>query len=253
MSGPYSRLWPLPYPDADPTGDLRLTSLLHTLQTQAGDHSQSLGFDYREHYARGEFWVLSRLALQAEGWPRWPAPYEVQTWLRGTKALFALREYRWRPEGGPWLGRACAAWVLLKNRRPQRPEAWVTSAVAEAPEAPWLDVPDALPPWTPGPAAFTADLEADWESLDLNHHVNQVYPVGWCLARHGYEFLMTHKPVGLTVNYLAEMFAGQRYRVEGGEEAGGTGSRRFEYRVSRVEDGTVTLRLQALWAPSADA
>jgi acyl-ACP thioesterase len=253
--GVFRQEFPLHYPDADAAGFVRLTSLLNLLQIQAGDHTTSLGFDYREHKDEGVFWVLSRLSLRFDSWPTWPCTLTVDTWARSTKAVFALRDFRFGSD--EWTGRGSSAWVLLKDRKPQRPEPWVTIYNQVRPEAPVAELPVALPPLD---AAFEAErraesllrrthgVYADWEDLDMNGHVNNVNAIGWCLAQHDYDFLTRHRPAELEANFLAEMFCGEKFMVLL-EEVKGAAQPTFDYLVVREPDQTPTLRLRIAFRP----
>lgn len=250
--GIYRRTYPLAYSAADAGGYLRLTGLLNLLQTQAGDHTQSLGFDYREHREIGVFWVLSRMTVRFDSWPEWPCNLTIDTWSRSTKGLFALRDFRYGTEDA-WFGRATSAWVLLKNRKPQRPEPWVQIYTQITPEDPAAEVPTALPLFTVTPEAdlraesmvrHSTTVTADWEDVDMNGHVNNVSAVGWCIAQHEFNFLTRWRPAILEVNYLAEMFCGQHFQVLWEEKVSPEGSRTFDYLVEREEDQQPTLRLR---------
>jgi acyl-ACP thioesterase len=245
--------FPLHYPDADAAGHVRLTSLLNLLQIQAGEHTQSRGFDYRTNKEAGVFWVLSRLAVRFDGWPAWPCDeMTVDTWARSTRAVFALRDFRFG-SGGRWLGRASSAWVLLKDRKPQRPEPWVAiydqvraeEPLAEAPAAlPLLDSADEADNRAQTLVRQTHAVHADWEDLDMNGHVNNVNGIGWCLAQHDLEFLSQWRPESLEANFLAEMFSEQKFMVAREETSAAPGKRTFDYQVSRDADQVPTLRLR---------
>lgn len=235
--------YPLHYPDADAAGLVRLTSLLNLLQIQAGDHTASRGFDYRENKDRGVFWVLSRIDIRIDSWPLWPCRLTVDTWSRSTKAVFALRDFRFGTEDG-WSGRASSAWVILKDRKPQRPEPWVTIYERVRPEEPAAEMPAALPALETGAVTEVRSVRADWEDIDMNGHVNNVSAIGWCLAQHDYGFLSAHRPARIEANFLAEMFCDQEFDLFRIERAPEGGLRTFDYAVVR-KDGVTTLRLRA--------
>jgi len=246
--GVFRAAFPLHYPDADAAGFVRLTSLLSLLQIQAGEHTESLGFNYRTHKDAGVFWVLSRLTVRFDAWPEYPGRLTVDTWSRSTKAVFALRDYRFGTEEAGWAGRGSAAWVLLKDRKPQRPEPWVEIYEKVRPEEPAAEMPAALPGFESGTACDSEQtVEADWEDLDMNGHVNNVNAIGWCVAHHDFEFLSQFRPEFLEANFLAEMFCGQRFKVSRREIQGSEGRRAFDYVVVRETDQVATLRLRILY------
>jgi acyl-ACP thioesterase len=251
--GVFRKTYTLAYPDADAAGYVRLTSVLNLLQIHAGDHTQSLGFDYREHRENGVYWVLSRLVVRFDAWPEWPCDFTLDTWTRSTKALFALRDFRFGAEGEGWCGRASSAWVVLKDRKPQRPEPWVRIYSQISPEEPLSALPAALPGFRLDPEAESRaeplfrqaqGVRASWDDLDMNGHVNNVNAVGWCLAQHDFAFLTRWRPAHLEVNFLAEMFCDQKFQILRDELPAPEGSRCFDYVVVRDEDQVQTLRLR---------
>jgi acyl-ACP thioesterase len=243
--GVYRATFPLHYPDADAAGFVRLTSLLNLLQIQAGENTESLGFDYRANKNAGIFWVLSRLTLKFDSWPEYPCRLTVDTWARGNRAVFALRDYRFGDEEAGWAGRGSSAWVLLKDRKPQRPEAWIAIYERVRPEEPLAEMPAALPALETEEGDDQGQaVQADWEDVDMNGHVNNVNAVGWCLAQHDFEFLSRWRPEFLEVNFLAEMFCGQKFSICRRELPGPGDRRAFDYVVLRETDRTPTLRLR---------
>lgn len=250
--GVFRQEFPLHYPDADASGFVRVTSLLNLLQIQAGDHTANRGFDYRENKANGIFWVLSRMSLRFDRWPVWPCSMVVDTWSRSTKALYALRDFRFG-SGDAWVGRGTTAWVLLKDRRPQRLDPWVRIYDQVQPEPPLVDLPPALPPLDEAADAErraealvrrTHGVHADWEDLDMNGHVNNVNAIGWCLSQHSFEFLSQWRPLTLEANFVAEMFSGQKFQIVLKERPAAEGLKCFDYVVVREPEQTPTLRLQ---------
>jgi medium-chain acyl-[acyl-carrier-protein] hydrolase len=256
-AGVFRQTFPIHYPDADATGVVRATAVLNALQTVAGNHTESRGFSYRERYAEGVFWVLSRLVVRFDAWPAWPLDLAAETWARSTRAVFALRDYRFGPTEGPWSGHASSAWVILKDRKPQRPEPWVSIYEKVSPCAPLAEMPAALPALeTSGDGAgdvtvHTTPVHADWEDVDMNGHVNNVSAVGWCLAQQDFAFLSRWRPETLEANFLAEMFCDQDFEIRRVAVAGAPGTKTYDYAVVRPADGVVTLRLRIAFRPSA--
>ena len=256
--GVFRQTFDVRYPDADASGYLRLTALLNLLQVCAGDHAGELGFDYHKNKAEGVFWVLTRLSARFDAWLAWPGALTVDTWVRQPQGLMALRDFRFGDSGG-WAGRASSAWVLLKNKRPQRLNEWMARSHPARPEAPAEETPLLLPPFELERQAErraeplyrqTHNVHADWEDIDLNGHVNNVRAVGWCLSQHDADFLRGWRPVSLDANFLAEMFWGEAFMIVRDELPGSEETRVFDYLVVRDGDQTATLRLRMVFRKS---
>ena len=65
------------------------------------------------------FWVLSRLSVRMEEYPRWGDRIRVKTWLTGTGLLFALRQFSMADSTGKILGTARSAWLVLDFEEPE--------------------------------------------------------------------------------------------------------------------------------------
>jgi acyl-ACP thioesterase len=193
------------------------------------------------------------MSVEFKRWPQWPATLTVDTWTRGTKAVMALRDFRFGTEADGWCGRASTAWVILKDRKPQRPEPWTKIYTSLQAEDPLAEMPPSLPPLDNAPEAeglaetllrVTHSVYATWEDIDMNGHVGNVNSLGWCLDRHDFAFLSAYRPAFLDVNYLAEMFCGEKFTIVIREAATQGAVRVFDYCVMRAVDQVPTLRLR---------
>ena len=215
--GVFRSQFDLRYSDVQALGRLSLTAFLDYLQQTAGDHTESLGFGYREQLSQGSFWVLSRLSAEILSWPEWPQNVAVETWARGHKGVLALRDYSLSQQGEVF-ARASTAWVVLKNKRPQRPEAWTSLYQLVTPETPLEEMPPslALPShrpedWAQNLCYRSRSIDANWSDMDMNAHVNNRISVSWCLAAHRSDFLNMHHIQRLDVNFIGEIFGDQTY------------------------------------------
>ncbi len=217
--GVFSSQFSLRYSDVQAKGQLSLIAFLDYLQQTAGDHTESLGFGYREQLSQGTFWVLSRLSAEVSTWPQWPRTVQVNTWARGHKGLLALRDFS-LTQNDEVFARASSAWVILKNKRPQRPENWTNIYQLVTPEPPFEESPPVLPlpvhrpeDWAQNLCYRTRSIESGWNDIDMNGHVNNRISVSWCLAAHRHDFLSTHQIQRLDVNFLGEILVDQTYNL----------------------------------------
>ena len=106
-------------------------------------------------------------------------------------------------------------------------------------------MPSSLPPFGGDEAAVSEQpVQANWEDVDMNGHVNNVNAVGWCLTGHDFEFLNRWRPEFLEANFLAEMFCGQQFVIRRRELPAEAERKIFDYVVVRETDQTATLRLR---------
>jgi acyl-ACP thioesterase len=104
--------------DVDPGGRLRLDSIARYLQDVANDDAQDAG------EAPSQPWVVRRVALSFDGWPRLHDHVEATTWCSGVGARWAERSTSLVAPGGRV--DAAALWVhidpktLMPARLPER-------------------------------------------------------------------------------------------------------------------------------------
>ena len=110
--------------EVDTKNEAFLPVLWSFMQETAWHHAEHLRLGYSDLMEHQYFWVLSRLSIQMEEYPRWGDRIKVKTWLTGTGRLFALRQFSIADFKGKVIGTAKSAWLVLdlKSRKPQKIE-----------------------------------------------------------------------------------------------------------------------------------
>ncbi|MFW5689099.1 MAG: acyl-[acyl-carrier-protein] thioesterase [Spirochaetota bacterium] len=209
--------------EVDPDGRLRPVVLLRMLQEAAWQHASLLGKGFH-HRAEGElFWVLSRLRVRMERYPRWGERFTIRTFPVGTERLFALREFSLHTEGGELLGRASSAWLVVdaSRGRPVRPQPVVADIVVTESEYdgdterfPALDETAAAAAARPIVAPVEhGPFPVRYHDIDQYHHVNNASYLEWAI-----DALDASRPMGsqateLGVDFLKETLLADRYTV----------------------------------------
>ncbi len=107
--------------EADYNGKMNLNACFLFLQESAWQNALDNGFGYEYLEKENAYWVLTRVIIQIENWPKWKDEIHVRTWPRTADGLFALRDYQiifnnevFASVGSSWL-------VLDKDtKRPRR-------------------------------------------------------------------------------------------------------------------------------------
>jgi len=200
----------------------------------AWNHAEVLGFGF-SHLARDhKLWVLSRLLLEFEAYPRWGEKLMLNTWPRGAQSIFALRDFELLDATGKRMAGGSSAWLILDvaSRRPQRVEKFLTAITPVTKQATGRD-----PAKLPAPrAAFSPQQAAKsqttptllqtevcavvppwmvrYSDVDLNGHVNSARYLGWLMDSYPPEWHQRLAPRQLEVNYLAESHQGDTLWLE---------------------------------------
>lgn len=198
--------------ETDPHGYLTIQSLCDYLQEAAGNHAEALNVSVERLTPLGLAWVLARLRVQIDTYPRWRNPVQVRTWPSGEDRLYATREFLLCDEEGAILARASSAWLLMhvERKRPVRLPDFIKAIHLPDREPPLPDPPGALdPPARPG---YEQRFRVRYSDLDLNAHVNNARYVEWVAESVAEQILRGHQITGLDIQYRAETHFGEFVR-----------------------------------------
>jgi acyl-ACP thioesterase len=175
--------FPVRYHELDSHGNLRPVTLLNYLQDAAGLHASQLGVSVADLRRRGLIWVLSRLHLIVDRYPRAGQTVIVKTWPSARQGLFSCREFELLDGcGGRSVARATTSWAVLNiaSRRPVPLDICLPAYPLYERRA----VNDDFSTLAQLPAAVVPSenrfrvLRGD---LDSNQHVNNAIFAGWAL------------------------------------------------------------------------
>jgi len=181
MEAIFEKTFPVSYHELDIHGNLRLVTILNYMQDIAGVHASRLAVSVADLRPGGLTWVLSRLHLQMERYPRAEEMVRVSTWPATRQGLFTCREFELYDGNELCVGRASTSWALLKitTRRPVQLE----EHLPPYPLMPRRALDDdfsALPAFT---ESSTTDMKFRVlrDNMDINHHVNNTVFAGWAM------------------------------------------------------------------------
>ncbi|WP_309360126.1 acyl-ACP thioesterase domain-containing protein [Oryzomonas sp.] len=179
--GLFTKDFPVRYHELDSCGNLRVATLLNYLQDTAGMHAALLGVSLADLRKLRLTWVLSRIHLVVERYPRAGETVTVRTWPAIRQEIFTCREFELRDNHGAWVARATTSWAVLNvdTRRAVRLE----GNLPPYPLTPRRAVDDDFASLPAFPEAATAEIgfRVLRNDLDVNNHVNNTVYVGWAL------------------------------------------------------------------------
>ena len=230
------------YQDVDPRMSMRLSVLLRRFQEAAIAHSQAAGDGPSAHPQRPHIWLMNKLAVAVQRYPRFGEAVEIVTWSRGATGLRAARDFQARC-GEEILASASSLWLYFDRaaKRPRKvPEAIMDAYTTETAVALEAD----LAHWKfadQGALAIAGSVSVRHSDIDANRHVNNAVYVDYLetvLARREEDY---GGLAALKISYLREIdwqtaqvdvrlddHTGGRFALSGGDTlfAGG------EYRLS---------------------
>ena len=182
-----------------------MSCLADLLQEIAWRHADSADFG-RNLLDIKQMWVLSRLEIKVEKFPKWGDRLQLFTGGRGAEKLFAFREFMVWNQDQQVVARAMSSWLLLhtETKRIQKPEQVLPSELFD---------PRNAPDWQPEKLAVEGELSAQEEiqvrqsDLDLYHHVNNTSYIRWV---ENFLAEVSFFPEQISINYLSECLSGDQ-------------------------------------------
>jgi len=196
-----------------------LPGICYFLQEAAGNHATHHGMGYFDMQKKGQFWVLNRLRLQMDKFPKWKDTISIKTWVSNMKGPFSYRQFALFDESLPngqagqnQIGSASTLWVLLDStsRRPTRIPSSTFPIIENAAHCGLPDKLRSIKGVAPDNAHLTQfPYQVLPSDLDMIGHVNNVKYVVWACNYH-YKREMEKRFHFLEVNYLQETHLGDQ-------------------------------------------
>ena len=118
----YSEDFKIRASEVDTSGNITWASICSLFQEVAGNHALILNFDITDLHKKGLTWVLHRMDIKTNRFPKWRETITVETWPAAGDALRAYRNYRILDVDGNVLGACLSYWMMInmETRRPTR-------------------------------------------------------------------------------------------------------------------------------------
>ena len=232
--------------ETDPQGRLQVPILCRLLEAAATGHARVLGVAVETLLESGVAWVLSRLQLTMDRWPRGAEEIVVETWPEAADRLFTERRFEVFDSTDHRIGAATTLWLVLDlaRRRPIRLPPLVLDRLAEVEigSTP-IRFADLAPMKTiENERAYTVRRS----DLDLAGHVNNTSYVEWAVEAVPDEAWGMRDLATLEIQYLSECHHGQtilsRSHLDDHDE-----EMQVSHQLVRKEDDTEVARALTRW------
>lgn len=233
-----------PY-ETDQNNFARPVALLNYLQSAAGDHAALLGVAVSDLRKSGHTWVLSRIHLAMERYPRGGRSVRIRTWPSVRDRLFTVRDFELFDKEGARIGSATTSWAVLniQTRKPVR-LADVLPAYPLNPVRALNDTFTSLP--VSEASEYELRLPVLRGDLDINRHVNNTVYAEWALETIPEEVDSGCRLASIEIAFRAEAVYGDTVVVST-SHAEDVNS--FIHRIDNGSDGRELARLRTRWTP----
>jgi len=188
----------------DPTGNALLTSICNFLQEGASMHAEKAGFGFEQMYRRNQFWVLTRLKVVIDSYPRWMDELTLKTWSRGKNGIFYLRDFIIENNQQKPIIKATSSWAAL-NMKSRKPEVVAHLEDGLKTHAEQIALEERLEklPELQTPVLLRTRL-IEFTDIDIVFHVNNVKYIELIINSFTKEQLIRNQIHSIEVNYLGE-------------------------------------------------
>ncbi len=195
--------------DVDAARHATSASLCRYFLEAAWNHAEALGVGFSNLAGQGRLWVLSRLLVAVDDYPVWGSAVTLRTWPRGTKSVFAMRDFEIEDGAGTRLVTGSSAWLVLDaaSKRPQRLDKVLPRLQELGDKAALGRDPEKLETGAAGAEVFS--IKVNYSDIDVNRHVNSGRYIDWILDAYPSGFHRQHWVRELEVNYLGETLEGE--------------------------------------------
>ena len=200
--------------EADANSLLRPTAMLDMMQEAANVDATRLGFGFDNMIATNTAWVLSRLHMKVNSFPKWRDAVKLYTWHKGAFKLFFLRDFSLKDTEGNSLINATTSWLIidLNTRRLSRNSELADENTCIKEDA-IAEPADKIAPPKDVEFLYAGTHKVVWSDIDTNNHVNNVKYVVWALDIVDYDD-SSNKPLKeLFVNFDNEVLAGEEVEL----------------------------------------
>ncbi len=229
----------------DPTGNALLTSICNFLQEGASMHAEKAGFGFEQMYRCNQFWVLTRLKVVIDSYPRWMDELTLKTWSRGKNGIFYLRDFYIGNNQQKFIIKATSSWAALnvKSRRPEVVAHLEEGLKTHDGEIALDERLEKLPELQKPELLRTRLIE--YTDIDIVFHVNNVKYIEMIVNSFPKEKLIKNQIHSLEVNYLGEAQYNDTLAIY--QDAAETGSERDMISIVRQTDNKEVCRARLGW------
>ena len=228
---------------------IKLSSLTDLILTASGYNADENGFGLRHLKKLNATWVLSRLALEMDYFPKQYEKITVETWVQEVHTANTIRNYRIYNEKGEVIGNSTSVWVMInvETRRPMDLRLLEGISVFATNESCGIDRPHKLN----AVESETIDsFSVKYSDIDINQHVNTVRYMDWMVNTFTLDEHKAHTIRRVDVNFMNEVVYGDVISVHKEKEE--ENDYRFEIRTGETTACRGRIVISPLNPPKGD-
>jgi medium-chain acyl-[acyl-carrier-protein] hydrolase len=187
-----------------------ISAVCNYFQEAAGVHANHLNFDISQLQENGNTWVLYKMHVRLEAFPRRWEKITVITRPSSGDGIRAFRDYELLNEKGERIAAAVSQWMVLneKTRRPVRMPKEVMEMGLKNPGH--IIEPVKTPVKGADPVGAQIITTVGRHDLDMNNHVNNVRYIDWVTGYMPSSKIGERNCVEVEIQYVSEAVKGEK-------------------------------------------
>lgn len=208
--------------ETGPEGEMPLALLAARIIEIATLHADSLGVGYKAMISDDQAWVLSRLSIEMERYPKIDEDYSIATWVETFNRRFSERNFEIFDAEGHTIGYARSMWAAINLKTRGFGSLDVVSAISDVVidrACPIEKTPRLTDPET---ADKSLAYTFTYRDLDFNRHVNSVAYIRLLLDAWPLDFHDRYRAKRIDVAYIHEARFGDTVELRCCDDGGAT-------------------------------
>ncbi|MCG8410360.1 MAG: thioesterase [Bacteroidales bacterium] len=195
----------------DCNGKLTLATIFQFLQECAWDNARKNGFGFEDLKQKNALWVLSKILIRIDKYPKWKDQIQIKTWAKGTEGLFAIRDFKIFKNNSA-IANITSYWLIIDSstHRPQRLNGFnfihenylAEHAIEKRLGKVIIDQETAI----------TDTRKVYYSDLDINKHVNNATYIRWITD--SYYSVHTSNIREFEINFIHELNLNDEFVIE---------------------------------------
>ncbi len=188
---------------ADFKKHLKINALFNIFEELADTHSGMLGHGQDKAVSLGHTWLIHKVKLRFQDFPRLGHQIKVCTAPQGIAGLTTIRNFQVWNHHKNIIAEATSSWILVhqESKRPQR----IHKVIDNIPQVELLhSILDFSKLSMPPTASTTQQRVISYSDLDSNNHVNNSRYIEWITDSFPVDFLAQHRIKEFQIEYQAE-------------------------------------------------
>ncbi len=190
--------------EVGPNLKITLPAIAGYFQEAAWIHSMQFKLSVYDLMKEGKTWVLTRLIIEIDEYPRHNENLTVVTWPSGYDRHNIFRDYHLLDKNGTVIGKCKSVWVILdlklKQVIPAPPFITDLQLQHQIPFVPF--VTDKIP--TKDNYLIQRKFVAGWHDIDINRHVNHISYIRWVIESTPMDVLTKKEIASIDIAFRAE-------------------------------------------------